>query len=53
MVSKRLTIGSRKIMTSRTQGDKIPFLSIITVVYNNEDFIEDCIKSVKNCWLSR
>ena len=33
-------------MISKNQSDKSPFLSIITVVYNNEDFIEDCIKSV-------
>ena len=33
-------------MASNKNYAKVPFISIITVVFNNEDYIECCIKSV-------
>ncbi len=33
-------------MISKKLNESRPFFTIITIVYNNEDFIEDCIKSV-------
>lgn len=39
-------IGSRNNMASNKNYAKVPFISIITVVFNNEDYIECCIKSV-------